>query len=225
MHNDYLIFLKLSLFISLPFCENSNMFTGIVRATALIAALELKGNVLRYAVDFPSHYLKGLEKGASVSIDGVCQTVVKIENNWVWFEAIDETLFRTTLGTLKQGTRVNLERSARLGDEIGGHLLSGHVFGAVTLVNIKENIYTLQCPPEWTKYLFSKGFVALDGMSLTLVSVNRAQGLFTVHLIPETLKQTIIGKKLVGDQMNLEFDAMTQAVVETTERILKTSYS
>lgn len=199
------------------------MFTGIVRAVAPIAASESKDHLLRYAVDFPTPFLKGLENGASVSIDGVCQTVVKIEKNWVWFEAIDETLLRTTLGKLKPGTLVNLERSARLGDEIGGHLLSGHVFGMVTLIDIEKNIYTLKCPPEWTKYLFPKGYVALDGMSLTLVLVNRKEGLFTVHLIPETLKQTTLGKKRVGDQINLEFDAMTQAVVDTTERILKSN--
>lgn len=195
------------------------MFTGIVRAVALVSQLEKRDSLFRFSISLPDEILKGLEIGASVSIDGVCQTVVAIQKNEVWFEAIQETLNRTTLGSLKKGSKVNIERSVKMGDEIGGHLLSGHIYGTPTIQSIEENVYTLKCPQAWAKYLFSKGYVALDGVSLTLALVDKTGGLFSVHLIPETLKRTTLGTKKVGDLVNLELDAMTQAAVETIERI------
>lgn len=191
------------------------MFTGIIQTIGTVVEVHKEGNRLHYALSFP---FEGLKIGASVSIDGVCQTVVKIEGASVFFDAIDETLARTTLDTLSVGKRVNIERAAKIGDEIGGHLLSGHIFGTVTLENIEQNVYTFTCPPEWMKYLFEKGFIALDGASLTLVEV--AEGHFTVHLIPETLKRTTLGAKKVGERVNVEFDALTQAAVETVERLI-----
>lgn len=189
------------------------MFTGIIRAIGEVAELKKKEGLLQYAVSFPH---KDLECGASVSIDGVCQTVVKIENGQVWFDAIDETLKRTTFDSLHIGQKVNIERSAKIGDEIGGHLLSGHIYGTALLSHIEGNIYTFTLPPDWMKYLFSKGYIAIDGISLTLVDVEK--GKFTVHLIPETLQRTTLGTKRPGDRVNIEFDALTQAAVETVER-------
>lgn len=190
------------------------MFTGIIREIGTITQLMKKGEMLAYAVKLST---QGLETGASVSIDGICQTVVKIDQEGVWFDAIDETLKRTTLGERRVGDRVNIERSAKIGDEIGGHLLSGHISETATLTTIERNVYTFSIPS--TKYLFSKGFIAIDGMSLTLVDVT--ENSFTVHLIPETLKRTTLGQKGVGDRVNIEFDALTQAAVETVERIAK----
>ncbi|MCC5832706.1 MAG: riboflavin synthase subunit alpha [Chlamydiales bacterium] len=192
------------------------MFTGIIRAIGEVVEFKKQEGLLQYAVSFP--YEK-LECGASVSIDGVCQTVVNIENGRVWFDAIDETLKRTTLDTLHVGRKVNIERAAKFGDEIGGHLLSGHIYGTAKLSNIESNIYTFTLPREWMKYLFSKGYIAIDGISLTLVDVE--EGKFTVHLIPETLQRTTLGTKRLGDRVNIEFDALTQAAVETVEAILK----
>ena len=199
------------------------MFTGIVKATAEIAALEKKDSILRYAVAFPKDFLSGLQLGASVSVDGVCQTVVAIDKNHVWFEAIGETLSRTTFGLFYLGSRVNLERSAKFGDEIGGHLLSGHIYGTAFISQIKENVYFFECPVLWMKYLFSKGYIAIDGISLTLVDVEKKTGRFSVHLIPETLKRTTLGEKKAGDRVNLEFDALTQAAVETIENLHSSS--
>lgn len=190
------------------------MFTGIVRAIGTIIEVKKKGDLLHYAVAFPHD---NLELGASVAIDGVCQTVVKMTENSVWFDAIDETLQRTTLNILQVGQKVNIERSAKIGDEIGGHLLSGHVYGTAPIFNIDDNIYTFHCPAEWTKYLFSKGYIAIDGVSLTVVDVGA--DFFTVHLIPETLHRTTLGQKKIDDRVNLEFDALTQAAVETVERL------
>jgi riboflavin synthase len=196
------------------------MFTGIIKAMAPIACLEKKYALTRYAVSLPEYMLAGLECGTSISVDGVCQTVVDIDEDKVWFEAISETLNKTTFLHMHLGSLVNIERSAKIGDEIGGHLLSGHIYGTAEIASIKENIYTFQCPPHWMKYLFSKGFIAIDGISLTLVNVDKKRGNFSVHLIPETLKRTTLGRKREGDCVNLEFDAMTQATVETIENFL-----
>lgn len=194
------------------------MFTGIVQALAKISALQKKNSILRYAVNFPSELLLDLKRGASVSIDGTCQTVVDIEGNEVWFEAIEVTLAVTTLNSLEIGSSVNVERSLKMGDEIGGHLLSGHVYGKLPIASIEENIYTFKCPAEWMKYLFPKGFIALDGVSLTLAAVTKELACFSVHLIPETLKRTTLGHKKEGSFVNLEFDAMTLATVDTVLR-------
>jgi len=190
------------------------MFTGIVRAIGEVVEMKKKGELLQYALAFPH---ENLELGASVSIDGVCQTVVKIEDGKVWFDAIGETIKRTTFDTMEVEQKVNIERSAKIGDEIGGHLLSGHIYGTATLSQTDGNVYTFKLPTEWMKYLFSKGYIAIDGISLTLVDVE--EGLFTVHLIPETLQRTTLGKKEVGERVNIEFDSLTQAAVETVERI------
>lgn len=199
------------------------MFTGIVRDLCRVAKIQKKPQLMSYAIQFDNSWLRRLEVGASVSVDGVCQTVTKLEQNLVWFDAIQETLNRTTLDSLEIGRQVNIEPSARIGDEIGGHLLSGHIFGKAQIshINQSENQYIvkIQCSPDWMKYFFSKGFIALDGASLTLVDVD-PKGEFTVHLIPETLARTTFGFKKVGDFLNVELDSQTQIIVETIERLI-----
>ena len=200
------------------------MFTGIVKGLFPVGGVKKHSDLLQYFVSLPETMRMGLEVGASVAIDGVCQSVVQIEGDQVWFDAIEETLQRTTLDQLYVGRRVNVERSARLGDEIGGHLLSGHVFGRARISKIKalenHSQFFFECDPTWMKYLFTKGYVALDGASLTLVDVQ--PGEFSVHLIPETLRVTTLGFKKVGDEVNVEFDSQTQAIVDTVERVLAT---
>jgi riboflavin synthase len=191
------------------------MFTGIISAIGAVVDLKVKEGLLHYAVAFP---FEKIELGASVSIDGVCQTVVRIDQDRVWFDAIEETLKRTTLDTLAVGRKVNIERAAKMGDEIGGHLLSGHIYCTAKLVRIRDNIYTFSMTSNGAKYLFSKGYIAIDGISLTLVDVWE-EG-FTVHLIPETLNRTLLGKKKLGDRVNIEIDALTQAAVDTVEKII-----
>lgn len=196
------------------------MFTGIIKGTAPVSKITHANALMRYSIELPAEFLAGLDLGASISIDGVCQTVVAIEDTHVWFDAIEETLSRTTLNHIQEGTLINFERAAKIGDEIGGHLLSGHIYGMACLVNIDKNIFTFKCPVEWMKFMFSKGFIAIDGMSLTLVEVERSLGQFTLHLIPETLKRTTLGNKKPGAFVNIELDALTQATVETIENIL-----
>ena len=192
------------------------MFTGIVAASCEVVSTEQGEEVRSIVVDL-SGYDDDLEIGASVAIDGVCMTVVSsIEGN-VQFEAIPETLERTTMGLLKQGSRVNIERSLRMGDELGGHILSGHIMSTARILqrNKKgEGIDLLIEHQADTKpYILEKGYVAVDGMSLTVGEV-QSEG-FYLHIIPETLRITTIGAKTEGDLVNIEVDSRTQAVVDT----------
>lgn len=189
------------------------MFTGIIQKIAKVIALKKQEGLLSYALQFDDELQKNLVIGASVSVDGICQTVTKIEGEHVWFDAIEETLERTSLKFLEKGSLFNIERAAKIGDEIGGHLVSGHICCSVTLTSIDKNIYTLTCPPKWLSFIFLKGFVALNGMSLTVCEVNRDKSFFTVHLIPETLKRTTMQYKKIGDLLNLEVDYLVQSFI------------
>ena len=192
------------------------MFTGIVQKLLPITQIQHQQGLLKYAIHLEDQ--TNLKVGASIAIDGTCQTVVRIDGTNVWFDAIPETLEKTTLKNLIVGQLVNMERAAKFGDEIGGHILSGHVYGTATLTNIHENQYTFQCPAEWMKYFFEKGFIAIDGASLTLVDVD-GKGAFSVHLIPETLLRTTLGFKKTGALVNIEIDSQTQTIVECCTRI------
>lgn len=200
------------------------MFTGIVKGLCPVAEVQKLPGMLKYSVALPQRLIDGLLVGASVSVDGVCQSVVRIEGLHVWFDAIQETLDKTTLPCIKVGTQVNIERSAKFSDEIGGHVLSGHVYGTAQIHEIQDwennKKMVFQCSAAWMKYLFPKGYVAIDGASLTLVDVD-PQGLFSVHLIPETLRMTTLGLKKQGDLVNIELDSQTQVIVETVERVLE----
>ncbi|MEI8124328.1 MAG: riboflavin synthase subunit alpha [Parachlamydiaceae bacterium] len=201
------------------------MFTGIIREIGTVTETTFFDGLLKLEVTIEdSSVLSRLETGASIAIDGVCLTVVSFDLFKIKFDVINETLERTTLKAIRKNQKVHVERSARFGDEIGGHVLSGHVFGVVTIAAINQDKnnceIVFQAKPEWTKYLFPKGYIALNGASLTLVDVNTEKGTFTVHLIPETLRKTTFGMKKVGDFVNLELETQTQAIVETIERIL-----
>ena len=192
------------------------MFTGIVQGTGCIQSVS-GDSVVTIDVQIPS--TEGLEIGASVSIDGVCLTATSVSDT-VTFDVIPETLDRTTLGSLSSGSNVNVERALKFGDELGGHLLSGHIMGTAEIVGVENQDYTIQCPPEMAEYIQEKGYIAVDGISLT-VGKTSGEGGFDVHIIPETLRLTTLGSKGVGDQVNIEIDAMTQAVVETTKRLME----
>ena len=192
------------------------MFTGIIQGTGCIQSVN-GDSIVTIDVQIPS--TDGLEIGASVSIDGVCLTATSVSDT-VTFDVIPETLDRTTLGSLSSGSNVNVERALKFGDELGGHLLSGHIMGTAEIVAVENQDYTIQCPPEMAEYIQEKGYIAVDGISLTVGKTN-GNGGFDVHIIPETLRLTTLGSKGVGDQVNIEIDAMTQAVVETTKRLME----
>lgn len=200
------------------------MFTGIVQGLGQVRAREAKPGLVRLTIALPERAQGGAEIGASVSVAGVCLTVESLVQDAAVFAIMQETLDRTNLGSLQVGEDVNIERAAHYGEEVGGHLLSGHVFGtaAITAIDKPENnhIITFSCPREWFKYILAKGYIALDGASLTIVNPNTKAGTFQVYLIPETLSVTTFGEKKVGDLVNVEFDATTQAIVDTTERVL-----
>lgn len=205
------------------------MFTGIVRGIGKIAQVEVLPGLHKLRITLGSSLLVGVELGASISIDGVCLTVVNFNEHDAHFDVIQETLEKTNLKLLNVGDSVNIERAARFGDEIGGHVLSGHIFGKATVHSIEcsENNYilSLKCPLSWTQYLFPKGFIALNGASLTLVDVDKKQGIFSVHLIPETLAKTTFAKKKVGDSINVEIDTQTQTIVDTIQHYVSKSTS
>jgi len=200
------------------------MFTGIVQGMAHVQEITDLADIRRLTICFPPEGTRDLSVGASVSIGGVCLTVTATTGDVAEFDVIPESLARTTLGRLETGDAINYERAATFGSEIGGHVLSGHVSGVVEVVGREDSpnacVMTLLTPPEWLPYLLPKGFVALNGCSLTIGAVDESTHQFQVHLIPETLRITTFGSSGIGTSLNLEVDAMTQAVVATVERVL-----
>ncbi|MBI0274998.1 riboflavin synthase subunit alpha [Hafnia alvei] len=199
------------------------MFTGIVQGTAPVVSIDEKSNFRTHVVKFPQELLPGLELGASVAHNGCCLTVTNVEGDLVSFDLMKETLRITNLGDVAVGSVVNLERAAKFNDEIGGHLMSGHIICTAEIVKIltSENnrqIWFKMPNPELMKYVLHKGFIGIDGISLTIGEVTKSR--FCVHLIPETLQRTTLGVKRLGDKVNIEIDPQTQAVVDTVERVL-----
>ena len=200
------------------------MYTGIVAGTAPILSIEERDGFRSFTIDLTG-FDDGLEIGASVSLDGVCMTVVGIESGRVGFDAIEETLERTTLADRSNGDVLNVERSLRLGDELGGHMLSGHVMCTAEILEraeVGEGVdLRISIPDEVRPYILEKGYVAVDGMSLTVGHVDDSG--FNLHIIPETLRVTTIGQKEVGGSVNIEVDSQTQAIVDTLSRSMGAS--
>lgn len=200
------------------------MFTGIVQGLCEVGAVEDEAGLRRLELRLGDDLTEGLETGASVAVNGVCLTVTGVDGGSARFDVIRETLDLTNLGDLSPGQRANVERSFRVGDEVGGHILSGHVSGVAEVVRIEEatnerNLY-FRVPPELMKYLSYKGFVSLDGASLTIAHADADACEIGVCLIPETIRRTTLGTVAPGDRVNLEVDPQTQAIVETVERVL-----
>lgn len=200
------------------------MFTGIVQCKLALQAVENSLDFATFHFDFPPALRDGLVIGASVAINGTCLTVRAIEEQRISFDAIGQTLRVTNLGMLQSGDWVNIERAARFGDEIGGHLLSGHIMTQVPVVALDRSpnnvVVWMARLPSLVPYLLDKGYVALNGCSLTIAELESDR--FAVHLIPETLSVTTFGDVQVGTSINVEVDPQTQAVVDTVERIMRT---
>lgn len=200
------------------------MFTGIVQGLGEVTQIQDHAGIRRLQVRLPNGRDQGLETGASVAINGVCLTVVGWDQHGVEFDVIDETLRLTNLGDLKVGHVVNVERAARFGDEIGGHVLSGHIHGRAQVTEVVETDANLAVwwavPDALKKYVLPKGYVSLNGCSLTVGDTER-DGQLSIHLIPETRELTTFGRVTVGDSLNLEIDSQTQAIVDTVERVLE----
>ena len=208
------------------------MFSGIVEGTGIITDIEERSEHIHWKVQLPKGSEEGLEIGASVSLDGVCLTATNIEDRIIGFDLIQETLQRTTLNERKIGDTVNIERALRYGEEVGGHLVSGHIIATGTIVDITNPMQQsgentddtadiqISIPNSFIDYIFEKGYIAIDGISLTIGKVDESAG-FYLHIIPETLRRTTLGTKSVGDNVNIEIDSMTQAVVDTVKRVMK----
>lgn len=192
------------------------MFTGIVQGKGTIEQIDSHSDFTTIGIRLPS--IDDLQVGGSVSIDGVCLTATSV-GELTTFDLIPETLERTTLGNLVNGDEVNVERAMRMGDELGGHILSGHVMTTGVIQSVNGQDYHISAPTHVAEFIHEKGFIAVDGISLTIGKINGIGG-FDVHIIPETLRLTTLGSKQVGSEVNLEIDAMTQAVVETVKRIM-----
>ena len=198
------------------------MFTGIVQGVGKIIDIIDQDKLRTYQVKLPHHLINNIEIGASIANDGCCLTVTGIENDCVTFDIMQETLALTTLGSKKLNDLVNIERSAKYGDEIGGHVMSGHVSCRATIIDIQKTATNCQMrlviPEKFMKYVLYKGFIGIDGASLTVGEVKDNQ--FNIHLIPETLAITTLDCKKIGDEVNIEIDSQTQAIVDTVERVL-----
>lgn len=196
------------------------MFTGIVQGIATVTRLEDRPGLRSFTLAFPPGFADGLAIGASVATDGVCLTVTALEGpDAARFDVMQQSLSLTTLAGLAEGSRVNVERAAKDGAEIGGHPLSGHVDFMATVAQIRrpENNHVLRIavPPRWMRYVFAKGYIAVNGASLTVAEADRAAGWFEVWLIPETLRMTTFGEKGEGAALNIEIERQTQVFVDT----------
>jgi riboflavin synthase len=215
------------------------MFTGIVAGMAQVERIVDRPGLRTFTLRFPdTRFGAGLETGASVAVDGVCLTVTGLQHDGAGdgagaddapvigadFDVMQQSLSLTTLGTLVVGSAINVERAARDGAEIGGHPLSGHVdcLGRIVQVRRPENNHVLRIalPPAFRRYVFAKGYVGVNGCSLTAAEVDRAEGWFEVWLIPETLRLTTFGAKREGDGVHIEIERQTQVFVDTVREAI-----
>ena len=198
------------------------MFSGIVQTVGKIESIKDKNHIKTIRIETHGDYLEDIAIGQSVSVDGVCLSLVKKNNKYCEFEAVEETINRTTLGGYKQGTKVNLEKSLKFGDTVGGHFVSGHIHTRgriveVELVGESKNIL-VEIEEKWIKYLTEKGYISVNGASITIGKVSK--NTFYIHLIPETLRTTNLDELIYDNYVNLEFDQATIAIVDTTERLI-----
>jgi len=199
------------------------MFTGIVQAQCRVVDIDDVDGIRVLSVDLVD-VAGGLELGASVANNGACLTACEINASVVRFEVVQETLELTNLGSLNADDMVNIERSLKFGDEVGGHVVSGHISASAIideiLVDRANRTVWFTVDAEVMPFILWKGWVALDGVSLTVSRLDRDAHRFGVSLIPETLSRTTLGNWAIGDQVNLEPDSQTQTIIETVRGLL-----
>lgn len=188
------------------------MFTGIVTDVGRVRAIERKGDT---RIEIETAYdMDDVDIGASIACSGPCLTVVEKGSGWFAVEVSAETLDKTALGDWEVGTRINLERAMRIGDELGGHIVSGHVDAVATVVVMQPEgdsvRFTFEAPADFAKYIAPKGSVCLDGVSLTVNEVQENQ--FGVNIISHTQSATSFGGRKVGDRINMEIDTIARYV-------------
>ncbi|MDU8911207.1 riboflavin synthase [Aestuariicoccus sp. MJ-SS9] len=195
------------------------MFTGIVTDMGKIEKLEQRGDLL--ARIGTAYDTAGIDIGASIACDGVCLTVIALGDHWFEVEISAETVSKTNLDTWAEGRRVNLERALRVGDELGGHIVSGHVDGVAEVTAVRDEgdstRVTLRAPEGLARFIAPKGSVALNGTSLTVNEVDGAE--FGINFIPHTKEVTTWGRVAVGDRVNLEIDTLARYVARLAESL------
>ncbi len=198
------------------------MFSGIVQGKGKILKIVSKKNHISLEISAPKNFNKRLKKGASISVNGICLTSLDDGEKSLKFDVINETLSKTNISRASKGSIVNLERSITASTEIGGHLMSGHIHfaGKVEKVLTKNTNKDVQIkfPKKYKEYIFEKGYIGINGCSLTLGKINNNS--FFVHLIPETLSVTNLNTLKKGSQVNIEIDQNTIAIVETVKNSL-----
>ena len=198
------------------------MFTGIVSGKGNLKKIVKCEDYISLIIQAPKGFAKNLSKGASVSVNGVCLTVKKGRTDLLEFDVIEETLKKTNLKNISRSSKLNLERSMTANTEIGGHLVSGHIHGTgevLKVINRKETKDLLvKIPSQLREYFFYKGYVALNGCSLTIGKVLKSS--FYIHLIPETVSITNFKEIKKGDLINIEVEQTTINTVETVKRVM-----
>lgn len=193
------------------------MFTGIITDIGIVRKIERKGDT---RIELETHYpTEEIELGASIACSGPCLTVIEKGEGWFAVEASAETMSRTSLSGWKVGTKVNLERALRVGDELGGHIVSGHVDGQARILDTTPEgdsvRFEFEAPAEFKGFIAEKGSVALDGVSLTVNKVVGAR--FGVNIISHTRAHTTFGERVAGDHVNLEIDTLARYVSRLLE--------
>ena len=198
------------------------MFTGIVSGKGHVQKIIKSKDYLSLIIKAPKSFSKNLTKGASVSVNGVCLTVKKGKTDILEFDVIEETLQKTNLKDISKSSKVNLERSMTAKTEIGGHLVSGHIHGTGEVLKVVNRQTTkdlqIKIPTSLREYFFYKGYVALNGCSLTIGKVLKTS--FYIHLIPETVSVTTFKDIKKGDLINIEIEQATINTVETVKRVM-----
>ena len=203
------------------------MFSGIVSHKSKVLKVEHFSDFVRIHISTPKNFNKGLKKGASISVNGVCLTSKDNGSKNLKFDVIKETLLKTNLKYILKGDIVNLERSIKASSEIGGHLMSGHIHftGEIKKIFLKENTKDMRISisKKYSDYILEKGYIGINGCSLTIGKVFK--NYFNIHLIPETLKVTNLSKLEQKDLVNIEIDQTTIAIVDTVKKTLATQKS
>jgi len=191
------------------------VFTGIVREVGRVEAVEERGESVRLVVRAPET-AAAAAVGDSVSLAGVCLTAVEVADGTVAFDAVPETLRRSTLGRLETGGRVNVEPALRAGDPLGGHIVQGHVDGVGRIRRVDDEGIEIEAPEDVLRYCVEKGSIAVEGVSLTIAGLGESS--FTVALIPHTRDVTTLGGVAEGDHVNLEVDVVAKYVERLAAR-------
>jgi riboflavin synthase len=191
------------------------VFTGIVREVGRVEAVEERGESVRLVVRAPET-ASGTAVGDSVSLGGVCLTAVEVADGTVAFDAVPETLRRSTLGHLQEGGGVNVEPALRAGDPLGGHIVQGHVDGVGRIRRVDDEGIEVEAPAEVLRYCVEKGSIAVEGVSLTIAALG--EGSFTIALITHTREATTLGTVAEGDEVNLEVDVVAKYVERLASR-------